>query len=98
MTLKRIDYRKYHPIVEEAVTLYLDLLDTLLPERQKDLYLIGSIADGDFQAGRSDIDFAIVSETAWDETSLAMLAEIHRAILGDSNPMLDGVYLTRRIA
>ena len=74
---------------------YARLVDEKLPGRIGGLYLSGSLALDDYQAGRSDIDFVAVSDTALQGLELEMLRRVHtelrRTVAG---PKLDGVYLT----
>ena len=74
---------------------YARLVDDKLPERIRGLYLTGSVALDDYRAGKSDIDFVAVSDTALEPSELEMLRQVHtelRRML--PAPKLDGVYLT----
>ncbi len=78
-----------------TMSAYARLVDDKLPERIRGLYLSGSLALGDYQPGRSDIDFVAVSDSALQPSELGMLRLVHtelRRMLPD--PQLDGVYLT----
>lgn len=59
------------------------------------LHLIGSIADGDFRPGRSDLDFvAVLSRELTDDDAEALVV-VHRSYRTDPTlPSLDGVWLT----
>lgn len=59
------------------------------------LHLIGSIADGDFRAGRSDLDFvAVLSRELTDEDAEALVV-VHRSYRTDPTlPALDGIWVT----
>lgn len=62
------------------------------------LYLAGSLALGDFNLERSDVDFAVVTEGDLDEARVAALAVMHgRIAAGPSRwaRQLEGVYLPR---
>ena len=73
---------------------YARLVDEKLPGRIGGLYLSGSLALDDYQAGRSDIDFVAVSDTALQGSELEMLRRVHNELRRLSGPKLDGVYLT----
>lgn len=81
--------------VSATMSAYARLVDEKLPGRICGLYLIGSVALGDYQPGRSDIDFVAVSDTALQLPELKTLRQVHdelrRTMRG---PQLDGVYLT----
>jgi hypothetical protein len=59
------------------------------------LHLIGSIADGDFRPGRTDLDFvAVLSRELTDEDAEALVL-VHRSYRTDPTlPSLDGIWLT----
>lgn len=59
------------------------------------LHLIGSIADGDFRPGRSDLDLvAVLSRELTDDDAEALVV-VHRSYRTDPTlPSLDGVWLT----
>ncbi|MES2708353.1 MAG: aminoglycoside adenylyltransferase domain-containing protein [Verrucomicrobiota bacterium] len=83
------------PEVAATMSAYERLADDQLPGRIRGLYLSGSLALGDYRAGRSDIDFVAVSDTALEGAELERLRRVHmelrRTVRG---PKLDGVYLT----
>jgi hypothetical protein len=62
-----------HP-VGDVVGRLVALIDTRLPNRLEALYIVGSVAQGDFQPGRSDIDFVAVLDSLED---CAPLGDIH---------------------
>src|SRR5687768_14671478 len=86
--------------VSATMSAYARLVDDQLPGRIRGLYLTGSLALDDYQAGRSDIDFVAVSDTALQGSELDVLRRVHtelRRILRRQTPPrpeLDGVYLT----
>ena len=71
---------------------------TILDARLVGVYLEGSIALGEFEADRSDIDFVVVTEDDIDEAMLAALQALH-ARLAAAEPRwgleLEGSYVTR---
>lgn len=87
--------RGMHESVEHATRAYLRLVDDAVPRRIEGLYLVGSVALGDFHPGRSDIDFiAVVSDTLLSR-DLDALARIHTRLRDQVwRPDLSGVYVT----
>jgi hypothetical protein len=81
--------------VSLTMSAYVRLVDDKLPGRIRGLYLSGSLALDDYQAGRSDIDFVAVSDTALQASELEMLRRVHTELRRTvPRPELDGVYLT----
>jgi hypothetical protein len=81
--------------VSATISAYVRLVDDKLPGRIRGLYLSGSLALHDYQAGRSDIDFVAVSDTALTGAELEMLRQVHTELPRTApGPKLDGVYLT----
>lgn len=70
-----------------------DLLDTRLPGQLEALYLVGSVALGDYRPGQSDVDFvAVLADPPADHASA--LADIHAALARDCPAIdCDGIYL-----
>lgn len=63
------------------------------------MYLYGSLAQGDFNPDRSDIDFLAATEGALAETAVAALTAMHRRIGGGDSKWaieLEGSYIPRR--
>jgi hypothetical protein len=59
------------------------------------LHLIGSVADGDFRPGRSDLDFIAVLSRPLDDEDAEALVLVHRSYRTDPTlPNLDGIWLT----
>lgn len=85
----------YPPDARAVVNRYLDLVDRVLPGQIEGLYLVGSIALGDYRAGLSDVDFVAVSGNPLAEGELGRLQEIHRALRLHGKPWFDGIYVTR---
>lgn len=73
---------------------YLAAFDARHPDRLTGLYLVGSIALGDFQPGRSDIDFVAVTR---DPITPGDIEQIHASLAeGQSRPFFDGLYVTEQ--
>jgi hypothetical protein len=64
----------------ELTDFFLSEVDTLAPGLVQGLYLVGSVALGDFQAHSSDVDFVAVSEERANETEVQGLARAHEAV------------------
>jgi hypothetical protein len=79
------------PSVAAVTEQLMARLDERVPGRLEALYLVGSIALGDYRPGHSDIDFVAVLA---GEPDLAELAAVHAA-LGEEFPDVhcDGIYL-----
>ncbi len=72
------------PDVREATERHLAVLDNLAPGLVDSLYLTGSVTLGDYQQGRSDIDFmAFTSKPVTDPEVVALLAQVHALLLTD---------------
>jgi len=86
------------PVPEEAhevIDHFLWLADDILPGCIEGLYLVGSIALGDYKPGRSDIDFVVVAGDALSAEELDRLEQVHRALSADiPRPWFDGIYVT----
>jgi len=61
-------------VVDEICARYLAAFDARHPGRLTGLYLVGSIALGDFKPGRSDIDVVVVTS---DPLALGDVEQIH---------------------
>ncbi|GJE28907.1 nucleotidyltransferase domain-containing protein [Methylobacterium organophilum] len=78
---------------EPVLATYLERLAEEHVPAPRGLYLVGSIALGDFRPGASDIDFvAILDEAPSTETS-ERLARVHGDLARSGSPHFDGVYL-----
>jgi hypothetical protein len=59
------------------------------------LHLTGSIADGDFRPGKSDLDFVAVLSRPLTDEEVEALVLVHRSYRTDPTlPRLDGIWLT----
>lgn len=82
-------------VAAAVVTLFGELIDAALPGRLTGLYLVGSLALGDFRPGISDVDFVAVLDTPAVGSDLDALQRVHDAIDARADlPVLDGVYVT----
>jgi hypothetical protein len=67
------------------------LVDELLLAQLESFYLVGSVAQGDYQEGRSDVDFVAVLASPIELDALALA---HTRLSGDFPEMTcDGIYL-----
>jgi hypothetical protein len=79
-------------MVDDLTAPYLDAIDRALPEFVARLYVVGSLALGAWQPGRSDVDIVIFTSRVPTESDLVALRAVHSAMPG--KPYLDGVYLS----
>lgn len=77
--------------VTPVVSLLVHELEQALPNQIEGIYLVGSLALGDFRPGQSDVDFLAISKPTAD---MSVLAEVHRT-LAAAHPDVhcDGIYL-----
>jgi hypothetical protein len=81
--------------VDRVVTRYLALVDAAAPGLVEGLYLVGSVALGDFHPRSSDVDFIAVSSAPVDEGSRQALASVHADLAAEaSRPAFEGIYVT----
>ena len=84
-----------HPLALGVTGAYLAMVDTVVPDFVEALYLVGSVAMGDFRPPLSDVNFVAVSQARPGRGEVAALAEAHAGLArGWPAPALDGVYLT----
>ncbi len=76
--------------VREASERHLAALDAVAPGLVVSLYLTGSATLGDYQSGRSDIDFMAFTSRATDPEVVALLSEVHATLLADLQAALPG--------
>ena len=81
--------------VHTIVSAYLQAVDAAVPCLLEGLYLVGSVALGDFRAHRSDIDFVALTPARLDAAQVRALSEVHSRI-GKRwrRPYFDGIYAT----
>ena len=81
--------------VQTVVETYLEMVDAYAPALLEGLYLVGSIALGDFRPHRSDIDFIAVMSKLPQGAHLTLVERTHTQIQQRwSKPFFDGVYVT----
>lgn len=82
-------------VVREVVDAYLGLADAALPGMVEGLYLVGSVALGDFRPHESDVDFVAVTAARPDAVALPALRRVHaRMRRRYPRPRFDGVYVS----
>jgi Domain of unknown function (DUF4111)/Nucleotidyltransferase domain len=79
--------------VSQRVCEYLNLLDREGSGFVQGVYLVGSVALGDYQEGRSDIDFVALVAALPGVPDLESLARIHAAMATSEGPHFDGFYI-----
>lgn len=78
-----------------AAGVLADLLGRHLAGRVAALHLVGSATDGDFQPGRSDLDFVAVLHTPLTDAEFEALGIVHRFYGADPTlPALGGIWVT----
>jgi Nucleotidyltransferase domain len=78
--------------VQAATRQHLHALDAAASGLVAALYVTGSVALGDYQQGRSDIDFmAFLSRPVTDPQTVGWLAEVHAGLAGPAD--YDGNYV-----
>ncbi len=79
----------------DVVATYLQMLDTKAPGLIEGLYVVGSIALGEFRPRRSDIDFIAVTSNILQPEHLQILEVVHTQIQERwKKPFFDGIYVT----
>lgn len=81
--------------VQAVVDNYLDAVGVEVPGLIEGLYLVGSVALGDFRLHGSDIDFVAVTADRPDTKNLAALERVHFRLRERwRRPFFDGIYVT----
>lgn len=84
-----------HPEAVHAAGILAGFLERYLPERMTGLHLVGSAVDGDFQPGRSDLDFVGVFTEPITSADFEALGIVHRLYGADPTlPPLGGIWIT----
>ena len=88
------------PTPYQEINLVLDVLlsraRTTLGNRLTAMYLYGSLAAGDFDPGRSDIDFLVVTSSALPDELISELRRMHRDLFESDlewGKKLEGAYI-----
>jgi tRNA nucleotidyltransferase (CCA-adding enzyme) len=79
--------------VSQRVCEYLNLFDSEGSGFVHGVYLVGSVALGDYQEGRSDIDFVALVAAFPGVHQLESLARTHAAMAASEGPHFDGFYI-----
>jgi hypothetical protein len=82
-----------HRSIEARIEEFTALLNLRNPDFLEGFYLVGSAALGDFQPGRSDIDFVAITVRPFDAADLDCLEEIHTHLKALPGPIFDGFYI-----
>lgn len=83
------------PSVAETVSAYLAAVDAEAPGLVEGLYLVGSVALGDFRPGASDLDYLAVTADRPGPAAVAALARAHHRLRqARPRPYFDGAYVT----
>ncbi|MEO3809200.1 aminoglycoside adenylyltransferase domain-containing protein [Sphaerisporangium sp. B11E5] len=88
-------HQSLDPLVADTVGAYLEDVDAQAPGLVEGLYLVGSVALGDFRPRVSDVDFVAVTSVRLDDPALATLAGVHERLKRRRRrPYFDGGYIT----
>ncbi len=68
------------PEINTLLEQFLVELQAILGEQLAGLYLHGSLAGGDFNPNRSDIDFLVATTEALDDPTIAAIAALHERL------------------
>jgi hypothetical protein len=79
---------------QEAVSTYLDIVDSVAPGLVEGLYIVGSVALDDWVDGASDVDVVVVTAEPCTDDDVGSLRTVH-ALLTEQlpRPFIDGPYL-----
>lgn len=81
-----------HDDVRAVTQRHLEAVDAVAPGLIRALYLTGSVALGDYQPGRSDIDFMAFTSRPCGEADIELLCGVHAALPTPTS--YDGSYVT----
>ena len=73
-----------HPAINELLHDLLDRVRNIAGSERVGIYLYGSLASGDFQRDRSDIDVVVVTANTLAEPVVSALASMHREMAAGS--------------
>lgn len=89
-----------YPDVNEILNLLLTQATAILEPQLVGMYLYGSLSSGDFNPASSDIDFAIVTETALEPGVISTLQKMHTEIWASGlkwAAKLEGSYVPKNL-
>ncbi len=87
-----------YPEVNAVLHLLLEEVRAILGENLIGMYLFGSLSNGDFDPGSSDVDFVVATEAELSDETLAALAAMHARIAASGltwATKLEGSYIPR---
>lgn len=79
--------------VARVIDRFLGLTASEGAPRLRGLYLVGSIALGDYRSGLSDIDFVALHDAEPTPEATEALARVHAALAAAGGPPFDGFYI-----
>ncbi len=83
--------------VRSVADRYLRLLDSTAPGLVTGVYVVGSVALGEFRESMSDIDFVSLIDAPLTTEQLRALGRVHATLSREvRRPFFDGIYLTRK--
>jgi len=89
-----------YPDINAVLHLLLTSVQAALGDHFVGLYLHGSLASGDFDPERSDIDFVVVTAGALPEERIAALEALHMHLIGSGSSWalkLEGTYFPQQV-
>jgi hypothetical protein len=88
-----------YPDVNAVLQVLLANVKAILGDHLVGIYLYGSLASGDFDLQRSDIDFVVVTDNDLANETISALGEMHARIFASDlkwAPKLEGSYISRQ--
>jgi hypothetical protein len=79
--------------VATSTTRHLELVDAALPGLISRLFVVGSVALGDYHEGTSDIDFIATTSRSIEPRDHALLRAVHEQLGATGDPAYDGFYI-----
>jgi len=93
-------YPTAHPDINDTLHVLLSGARAVLGKRFVGLYLYGSLASGDFDPQRSDVDFVVVTADALPDEVVTALEALHARIAASGSKWaakLEGAYVPQRL-
>ena len=97
-------YKQVHPTpfadVNQDLNYFLDHTQSVLQHHFLGMYVVGSLALGDFHPSTSDIDFVVVTDTSLENRLIRALQEIHEQFAASHSPWatrIEAVYAPKTV-
>ena len=85
-----------YPAVNAALREFLSSVQTILGPHLRGMYLVGSLAVGDFDPNTSDLDIIVVTDSTLPDDEIAALRDSHTSFGASDSPCaerLEAVYI-----